>query len=138
MGVDLAVQRAIRARLVGSAEVTALVPATSIVDSHQQPAPRPGIVLGETQLADEGSSLQRAHTRVWHTIHVWKREPSLEGAKEICAAIRAALMNGRLALAPGFHAADLRVSTIRALRDPDGETSHGIVTVQCLVAEVQA
>ena len=135
MGVDLAVQRAIRARLVGSAEVTALVPAMSIVDSHQRPAPRPGIVLGESQLRDEGTSLQRAHTRVWHTLHVWKREPSLEGVKAISAAVRGALRGDRLSLGNGCHLANLRVSGGRSMRDPDGETSHAVLTVECLVVE---
>ncbi|WP_017930017.1 DUF3168 domain-containing protein [Limimaricola hongkongensis] len=135
MGADIEVQKAIRARLVASPAVTALVPATGIVDSHQRPAPRPGIILGESQLRDEGTSLQRAHTRVWHTLHIWKREPSLEGVKAISAAVRGALRGDRLSLGGGYHLGDLRVSDGRSMRDPDGETSHAVLTVECLVVE---
>lgn len=136
MSADLAVQKALRARLVATSAVTALVPAASILDVNQRPAPDPSIILGETQAVDEGTSLQRNHIRIYHTVHVWKREPSLAGVKAICGAIRAAVHAGRLALDPGFHCADAFVSSMRYLRDPDGERSHGVVTVEVLVAEV--
>lgn len=135
MSVDLVVQKALRARLTGTAAVLDLVPAASILDRNQRPAPSPSIILGESQVVDEGTSLRRAHSRVYHTIHVWKLEPSLTGVKAICGAIRTAIHSGRLALDPGFHAADAFVSSLRTLRDPDGETSHGVVTVQVLVHE---
>lgn len=135
MSVDLAVQRALRARLVATSAVTDLVPAGSILDRNQRPAPSPSIILGEVQVVDEGTSLARAIVRVYHTIHVWRREASLEGVKEIAGAIRAAIRAGRLELGEGLHAADARVSSIRTLRDPDGETSHAVVTLEVLVLE---
>ncbi|SFP62669.1 DUF3168 domain-containing protein [Tranquillimonas alkanivorans] len=138
MSMDLATQKALRNRLIASPEVTALVPATAILDRNQRPAPSPSIILGETQLVDEGTSFQRTHTRVYHTIHVWKQETSLEGVKRICGAIRRAVMSGRMNLDAGYHCADLRASGVRVMRDPDGETSHGVVSVEMLIAEVQA
>lgn len=137
MSADLALQEALRARLIATAAVTALVPAASILDRHHRPAPSPCIVLGETQEVDEGSSLQRRHTRIYHTVHVWVREPSTEGGKQIGAAIKAALRAGRLDLGVGLHCADQRVSTARYLRDPDGETTHGVIVVEVLAAEVE-
>lgn len=134
--IDIEVQKAIRARLVASAEVTDLVPADSILDRNRTPAPRPSIVLGETQSLDEEGPLARNRTRVVHTIHVWATEPSRERIKAIAAEIRAELHNARLALPSGLQAVDCRVSSMRALSDPDGETSHGIVTVEVLVSEV--
>lgn len=136
MSVDLTVQKALRARLVATQAVTDLVPAVSILDRNQRPAPSPSIILGETQVLDEGDSFERTNSRVFHTIHVWKREPSLQGVKEICGAIRSAIHFGRLFLDAGYHAADCKVSSIRTLRDRDGETSHGVVTVEVLVCEV--
>lgn len=138
MSADLAFQIALRARLIGTAAVTDLVPAASILDRHQRPAPSPSIILGETQLVDEGTSLKRRHQRLFHTVHVWKREPSTEGVKAICAAIRAAVHAGRFDLGAGLHCADQRVSGIRILRDPDGETSHGVVTIEALIVETSA
>ncbi|MDU9005746.1 DUF3168 domain-containing protein [Sedimentitalea todarodis] len=135
MSVDLAVQKAIRMRLVATQAITDLVPAVNILDRNQRPAPSPSIIMGEAQAIDEGTSLKRRHTRVYHTLHVWKRELSLEGVKAICGAIRSAIQFGRLFLEPGYHAADIKVSSIRTVRDPDGETSHGIVTIDVLVSE---
>lgn len=135
MSADLAVQKALRARLVSTAAVTALVPATSILDRHTRPAPDPSIILGEGQTI-EGDDLARRQQRVVLDLHVWKKEPGLAGVKAIAGAVRAALHSGRLALAAGFHCGDCRVSHTRFLRDPDGETSHAVVTVETLVSEV--
>lgn len=136
MSAELAVQIAIRARLSGAAEVIALVPVDAILDVNKRPAPTPSIILGESQSIDEGDSIARTRERVFHTIHVWKREPSLEGVKVICAAVRRALRLGRLDLGPGYHAADVKVTSTRQMRDPDGETSHGVVVVEVLAQEV--
>ena len=132
MNIDLEVQKAIRARLTTYAVG---VPAAQIIDANQRPSKLPAILLGDSQAVDEGSSLRRAHTRVYHSLHVWQREPSLEGAKTIAGAIRSAIHSARLTLAPGLHCADARVSSMRFLRDPDGEHSHGVVVVEVLVSE---
>lgn len=134
--MERAVQVAIRARLVATPAVVALVPAASILDRNQRPVPSPSIVLGESQAVDEGDSIARNRARVYHILHVWKREPSLEGVKVICAAIRRAIHAGRLDFGAGFHCADVRVSSMRQMRDPDGETSHGVVTVEALVEDL--
>ncbi len=136
MSAALAVQKAIRARLTGTPEIAALVPAEAILDRNQRPAPSPSIVLGEAQEVDEGDSIARTRVRVYSTLHVWKMEPSLEGVTTICGAIRRAINAGRLTLGAGFHAAGCHVSGARTMRDPDGETSHGVVTVETIVEEV--
>lgn len=137
MIAEVEVQKAIRARLIGDPAVLALVPLTHVLDTNQRPAPMPSIILGESQSVDEGTSLKRAHTRIYHTLHLWAREPSLERAKIIGAAVVSALRMARLALPEGLHCADLRVASQRFLRDPDGEHSHGVVTLEILVTEVR-
>ena len=134
MSASLAVQRAIGARLVASEAVTALVPAANILDRNSRPAPMPSIILGEDQEVDEGD-IARHNIRVYATLHVWKRETGLTGVKAIAGAIRSALGDSRPE-GDGFHFADCRVSSTRFLRDPDGETAHGVVTVEALVQEV--
>lgn len=47
---SLALQKAVRERLVASAAVTALLPADSIFDRHARPERFPCIVLGEGQV----------------------------------------------------------------------------------------
>lgn len=135
MTPDLEVQKAIRARLTTWAALMALVPADNVLDTNERPAPVPSIILGDSQAVDEGTSLRRAHTRVYHSLHVWAREPSLEGVKTIAGEIRRAIHIARLTLAQPLHCADVRVSSMRFMRDPDGEHSHGVVVVEALVAE---
>lgn len=135
MSADAAVQRALRLRLVQSPAVAGLVPPGSILDAHRRPAPRPGIVLGEAQSV-RAETIARRVERVTHTIHVWTEEPSTEGNKAIVGAMRAAIEGQRLDLGAEFHCVDHDVISTRTLRDPDGVTAHGIVTVQALVERV--
>ncbi|SFD17113.1 DUF3168 domain-containing protein [Salipiger profundus] len=136
MSADLAIQIAIRARLVATSAVTDLVPASNILDRNATPAPRPSIVIGEAQVVDEGSTIARTRERVFHTIHIWKTELSREGVKEILAAARAAIRSTRLDLGAEYHCVDWRVSSTRTMSDPDGESSHGVMVVDVLAEEV--
>lgn len=136
MNADLAVQVAIRQRLVSSVAVTDLVPESNILDSNHRPAPRPGIILGETQITDEGEGLERKRIRVFHTLHILTVEPSTEVNKSIAGAVREAIRSSRLDLEEGLHAADARVNSSRTFRDPDRETAHGVLVVDVLVQEL--
>lgn len=136
MSAELAIQIALRARLISTPAVLALVPAAAIIDVNKRPAPSPSILLGESVAIDDGASIARTRERVTHTLHIWKREPSLEGVKRICGVVREAIKAGRLDIGPSYHAADVRVSSVRQMRDPDGETSHGVVVVEVLATEV--
>lgn len=135
MSADHALQKALRARLVSNPEISGLVPASSILDTNQRPAPVPSIIIGEGQSL-EGDRLDRRDQRVVMTLHVWKKEPGLAGVKAIAGAVRAAVRMRNFAQTDGYHFADCRVSSMRFLRDPDGETAHGVVTVEALVCEV--
>jgi hypothetical protein len=135
MSADFALQKAIYARLVATDTVVALVPATNIVDRNSRPAPDPSIVIGEGQ-AVEGERIDRRDQRVFMDLHVWKKEQGMRGVKDIAGAIRAAIHGANLDHLDGYQFGDCRVSTIRYLRDPDGETSHGVVTIEALVCEV--
>jgi hypothetical protein len=136
MTPELALQKAIRLRLTGTAAVTSLVPATSILDRNERPAPSPSIIIGEGQSVDEGESISRNLTRAYMDLHVWKKEPSMAGVKAIAGAIRDAVKSASLPVTDGFHFADCYIQSSRFLRDPDGETSHAIVTVNALVQEI--
>lgn len=135
MSADLAVHNAIRDRLIGTLAVTALVPAASILDVNQRPAPVPSIIIGEG-MAMEGDRIDRRDQRVILDLHVWKKEPGLKGVKAIAGAIRAAINVSRFAHISGYHFADCRVTRTRFMRDRDDETAHGVVTVEALVNEV--
>ncbi|WP_421360290.1 DUF3168 domain-containing protein [Agrobacterium rosae] len=135
MSAELALQKAIRARLVGSANLLALVPAANILDRNERPNPRPSIVIGEGQSVDEDDSIARTRTRVYLDLHVWVEERSTETSKRIAGAIKRSVSE-RFSPVDGFHFADCRVRGSRFMRDPDGRTSHAIVTIDALVQEV--
>lgn len=134
MSAALAVQKAIRARLVATASVLEVVPAANILDRNSRPAPDPSIVLGEDQVVDEGR-IARNVVRVYSTLHIWKREPGLVGVKAIAGAIRTAVRGLRNSVEAPYQFGDCLVSSERFLRDPDGETAHGVVTIETLVSE---
>jgi hypothetical protein len=58
--------------------------------------------------------------------------------KAIGGAIRDAIHAGRLASVDGWHFGDCRVESARYIRDPDGETAHGIVTLETVVADTES
>ncbi len=134
MSASLAVQKAIRGRLVATPAVTLLVPSGSILDRNALPAPDPSIIIGEDQLVDEGR-LARNVVRVFSTLHIWKKELGTTGVKAIADAVRIALRSASLPTTDGCQFGDCYVSGTRVLRDPDGETAHGVVTVETLVSE---
>ena len=135
MTPELTLQKALRERLASFPDVSSLVPMASILDRNARPAPDPSIIIGEGQAVDEGDSLSRNRTRVYLDLHVWKKEESLEGVKLIAGAIRRAVRSARLSVDAPFHCADCRVSSSRFLRDPDGLTSHAVVSVDALIHE---
>ncbi|WAJ30953.1 DUF3168 domain-containing protein [Antarcticirhabdus aurantiaca] len=136
MSAALAVQKALRSRLVATPSILERVPAVNILDRNARPNPMPSIIIGEGEEVDEGD-IARRNVRVHLTLHLWQKETGTTGVKGTAGAIRSAVLKERL-IADGFHVADCRVSMTRFLRDPDGEHAHGVVTVETLVHEVGA
>jgi len=132
MSPDLALQKSILARLAGAADVTALVPAAAMVDGHGLPQQRfPSIRVGEGQLVREPLTFATRHRRAYATLHIWSK--AMPQARAIAGAIVAAIESAPVALEGGHRAVSTVVSDARFLRDPDGETSHGVVTVESLI-----
>lgn len=135
MSADLAIQQALRARLVADTDVSSLVPAANILDRNARPNPDPCIIIGEGHTLP-GDDLARNVSRIFLDLHIWKKEPSLVGVKTIAGAVRDAVHATRPILAEGMVCGGWYISGMRYLRDPDGETSHGVVTVQAVVTGV--
>lgn len=130
---DLALQKAIRGRLVGTPAVSALVPAEAIFDRNTRPERYPCVVIGEAQTVAEPITFSRRHVRVTHTLHVWAQENATTSAKGIAGAVRSAL---RSDLTIDDHRVlDHQVTGIRVMRDPAGTLSHAVVTLEALVEE---
>lgn len=136
MTPEIALQKAVRVCLVNQVEITHLVPAANILDRNERPNPRPSIIIGEGISRDEGDSIARNLTRVWLDLHIWIKEVSSIGAKLTAGAIRSAIRAQPPLGDEQFHIVDCYVESTRFLRDPDGETSHGVVTVNAKVHEL--
>lgn len=128
----LILQSAMRAALVADANITASVPAAQIYDRHQRPEIFPSIVLGECQETLDDMSLERNYFRLFPTLHVWHREPGLIGVKNIAWQIRKTLVDNPVVT---LGLVGFRYNDARFMRDPDGVTSHGVVTFEVLVGE---
>lgn len=125
---SLDLQKAIRARLLASADLMALVPADRVLDSTGRPELMPCVGIGEGQTV-----YRRFDSTTYATLHVWMQEPGLTGSKATASAVVAALTvdaqsDGVLTL-DNFVCHDLRVTQTQFLRDPHGSYSHGVVTV---------
>jgi Protein of unknown function (DUF3168) len=129
---SLDLQKAIRARLLASADLMALVPADNVLDSTGRPELMPAVGIGEGWTV-----YRRFGSTTYATLHIWMQEPGLAGSKAIASAIVAAVkvdaqIEGVLIL-DNFICHDLQVTQTRFLRDPHGSFSHGVVTVAGIV-----
>ena len=130
----LALQKALRAAFTASAEVAALVPAANVLDRHLRPAPSPSVIIGEADGRPDAGNVGRDRWEVFADVHVWVAELSTEGCKRIIGALQRCLtLDPRPDLGDGLHLADWHVWRFRVLRDPSGDTSHGVVTVRAIV-----
>ena len=136
-------QFAIRDRLVNTAAVIALVPATSVLDLSSRPELFPSIIMGETQTMLGQDLLQRDVSRVFLNVHIWTREKGMNELHSIMSAIRRAMRTSRYFETydsetmddPENAICDAFIEDSRTMRDPDGETAHGVITINALVQE---
>lgn len=133
--VSIAMQQAMRALLVADAAVLALVPAGNIFDRHSRPERFPCIILGEGQTVREDLTLADNHVRLISTVHVWTRDGDLVSARAIAGAVGVALRGRFFGDRTAVRA---RYRDARFMRDPDGETGHGVLTFETLVEEFAA
>ncbi|MYZ46459.1 DUF3168 domain-containing protein [Propylenella binzhouense] len=127
----LALQAAIRSRLVADPGVTALVAASAIVD-RGRPETFPSILIGIGSTSPAGLTLDRRHVNVVLDVHVWTRESALVDVKVIAEAVREALDAADSWILDGHRLVDLTLASARFMRDPAGEFGHGVVTIEAL------
>lgn len=125
-------QKAIRARLIASAELMALVGPDAIIDANGRPERVPCVQIGEGQ-----TIFRRWDSTTHATLHVWFQEPGLVQCKQAVSAIVEALrvdaqVSGVLVL-DSFTCLDLMPTQTRFMRDPHGSYSHGVVTVAAIM-----
>lgn len=129
----LALQTAIRSRLVNKPEITALVPASNIRSGSTQPNQKPCIILsdGNTSLHGHDYTAQRT-AWVYLDLHIWTLNTGQDAAKEIAGVVMSSLSKENL-LIEGGYCDQFRITNTRFPRDPDPAYGHGILSVEALI-----
>ena len=132
---SLALQTAVRGRLLDTLAVTSLVEPAHIVEGWTRPGHFPTVLFGAAQTVPAGRSGSWRHVWVYLDLHVWTLEGGTEGARAIANAIDHALVAPLTV--PGFQLIDgnFNVTDTRFMRDPSEAHGHGIVSVAALLGE---
>lgn len=127
-----ALQKAIYDQLRVDAGVTALV-AGRIFDAVPKGAlpDFPYISFGTYQANEDGAGCIDG-TEAYIDLHVWSRAVGSLEAKRIASAVRAALHEADMSLAPDHRLIEIMFDGNRVLSDPDGLTTHGVLTFRAL------
>jgi hypothetical protein len=126
---SLALQGAINTRL--RAQVLAV--SGRVFDEVPQDVAFPYVELGEFQTVDDGAQCHDGQ-EVFATLHVWSRAAGQVEAKTIAGAVRGALHEAELALGAAWQFLEIAHQDTRYLKDPDGLTSHAVLSFRALVA----
>lgn len=130
----LALQTAIRSRLLDRPAVTALVPADNIRSGSTRPDKTPCIIManGTTALHGYDYTAQRA---AWVNldIHIWTLDAGEDAAKEIAFAVCEALDSKWKLQIDGGYIDHFEVTRAVYPRDPDPAYGHGVMSVEALI-----
>ena len=133
MSVSAAIQKLIVARLRAAAPVAALV-GGRIYDHRPAASGFPSVTIGPSDAVREEAECLRLRTETVQ-VDCWTRTgDATRAARELADAVTDALHHADGELETGA-LVQMRVPSIRAFRDRDGVTGHGVVTVEVEVEE---
>jgi hypothetical protein len=128
----LALQTAIRAALISSPAVAALVPADHIRSGSTRPDKTPCIIMSDGNTALHGHDYRSLRTAwVYLDLHIWTLDAGQDAARMIAGTATAAL--DKPLLLEGCECDHFRVTASRFPRDPDPAYGHGILSVEALI-----
>lgn len=121
-----ALQKALVARLRAN---VALV-SNRVYDRAQKSHVLPYILIGETQaVSDDAGCIDGATCYV--TLHIWSREVGSVECRRISDQVAAAVKDWSPDLsADGFAFVDGQLNSAQTMLDPDGLTTHGVLTFE--------
>ena len=129
----LALQTAIRTRLIGSPAVMALVPEDHIRAGSTRPDKTPAIIMSDGNTALHGHDYASQRTAwVYLDLHIWTLDAGHDAAKEIAGTVTAALDKRGLQIEGGY-CDHFKVTASRFPRDPDPAYGHGVLSVEALI-----
>ena len=130
---SFAMQAALFGALTTSAAVAALIgndALTNLPRIYDQPPDSPVFpyaTIADAHVVDDWAEGIEG-SQIYSDVHVWSRAVGHVEAKKICSAVRAAMC--QLLVLVGHRVVVLEYVGTRHLTDPDGVTSHSIVTVR--------
>jgi Protein of unknown function (DUF3168) len=130
---SIILQTAIRAALINSAAVSALVPADHIRAGSTRPDKMPCVILANPQTINLGRTYSgKFQTRVYIDLHIWALEDGADMARQIGAAVTAALWDSPLPIAD---LSEYERPSFKYMRDPDPEVAcaHGVASVEAVI-----
>lgn len=104
-----------------------------VFDQVQADVAFPYLEIGEFQTLDDGAQCIDA-VEVFATLHVWSRAVGQVEVKTLASAVRGALHEAELDLGAAWQFLEIAHQDTRYLKDPDGLTSHAVLTFRALVA----
>lgn len=102
-----------------------------IYDVAPQTVVFPYVEIGEGQIIPDDTTLADEGTSEFVTIHIWSRYRGMKEVKLIGSEISSLLHNQSLTVA-GRASAHAWVRSFQMVRDPDGLSQHGIMTVEVI------
>ncbi|MGG7577346.1 DUF3168 domain-containing protein [Rhizobium sp. Nf11,1] len=130
----LALQTAIRSRLIGRPEVMALLKddSTCVRSGSTRPDKTPCIIMsdGNTALHGRDYTAQRA-AWVYLDLHIWILDAGQDAVKEIAGTVIAAL--DKPLNFEGCDCDHFRVTRSTFPRDPDPAYGHGVLSVEAFI-----
>lgn len=118
-------QKALFAALTSNAPLTALLGGAKFYDDVPRSATLPYITFGQSTLRDWSTGSEPGFEHLI-TLHVWTRVTGDRDAHLIISAIRDCLHDAALTV-DAHQLVNLRFEFSDTFRDPDGETTHGVV-----------
>lgn len=125
----LELQKAIVGRLKADTNVNALV-SGRVYDNPPTAPIFPYISIGPDNTLPSRADCYDGN-EIHQQLDVWSRTPGFREAKQIIEAARNSLMNASLTLT-GFRLIDIYFERAQTMRDPDGLTSHGVLSIQAM------
>lgn len=140
-GYSWACQQALRTFLGASPSLAALV-GTRIYDDAPQDVAFPWLEIGDRQTLPDDVSAEGgdddsppatgdAGVSDFFDLHIWSRYAGKKEAAEIADVLHT-LLHGASLTITGRASAFAWVRTVRHLRDPDGMTRHGVVSIEII------
>ena len=132
---SLELQRGIYQACITSDALKAAMGGTVRAYDRVPPSPAfPYVTISEAQILDDGNTCEDDLFEIFVDLHVWSRTVGMAEAKTISGALRTSML--ALEIVTDWNVPVREVQTIRHLNDPDGLTTHSILTARFLLEPI--